>query len=49
MKLIGTTSHYVTEEFDDWSIICLDIARISHKDSVDNIVRKGRYLGKIVL
>jgi len=49
VKLIGATSHYVTEELDGGPIIGQDIVRISHKNSVEDIVRKGRDLEKIVL
>ena len=49
VKLIGATSHYVTAELDAGPIIGQDIARISHKDTVDRLVRKGQDLEKIVL
>ena len=49
VKLIGATSHYVTEELDAGPIIEQDIVRISHKDTVEDIVHKGRDLEKIVL
>lgn len=49
VKLIGATSHYVTEELDAGPIICQDIARISHKNTVEDLIRKGRDLEKIVL
>jgi formyltetrahydrofolate deformylase len=49
VKLIGATSHYVTAELDAGPIIEQDLARVSHKDSVDDMVRKGRDLEKIVL
>ena len=49
VKLIGATSHYVTTELDAGPIIEQDITRISHKDSVENLVHKGRDLEKIVL
>ncbi len=49
VKLIGATSHYVTEELDAGPIIGQDIARISHKDTVDRLVHKGQDLEKIVL
>ena len=49
VKLIGATSHYVTAELDAGPIIGQDIARISHKNTVQNLVRKGRDLEKIVL
>lgn len=49
VKLIGATSHYVTADLDTGPIIEQDIARISHKDSVSELVKKGRDLEKIVL
>ena len=49
VKLIGATSHYVTADLDAGPIIEQDIARISHKDSVAELVKKGRDLEKIVL
>jgi formyltetrahydrofolate deformylase len=49
VKLIGATSHYVTEVLDDGPIIEQDVVRISHRDSVDDLVQKGRDLEKVVL
>lgn len=49
VKLIGATSHYVTEVLDDGPIIEQDVVRISHKDSVDDLIQKGRDLEKMVL
>jgi len=49
VKIIGATSHYVTRELDAGPIIDQDVVRITHKDSVDELVRKGRDLEKIVL
>ncbi len=49
VKIIGATSHYVTSELDAGPIIEQDVARISHKDSVESIIAKGRDLEKIVL
>jgi formyltetrahydrofolate deformylase len=49
VKLIGATSHYVTEQLDDGPIIEQDVARISHRDTVDDLVRKGRDLERVVL
>jgi formyltetrahydrofolate deformylase len=49
VKIIGATSHYVTSELDAGPIIEQDITRISHRDSVENLVRKGQDLEKIVL
>lgn len=49
VKLIGATSHYVTEQLDDGPIIEQDVARISHRDTVEDLIRKGRDLEKVVL
>jgi formyltetrahydrofolate deformylase len=49
VKLIGATSHYVTEVLDDGPIIEQDVARISHRDSLDDLLQKGRDLEKVVL
>ena len=49
VKLIGATSHFVTEELDDGPIIHQDVVRISHRDQVEDLVQKGRDLEKIVL
>jgi formyltetrahydrofolate deformylase len=49
VKIIGATSHYVTEELDEGPIIEQDIARISHKDSLNALIRKGRDLERLVL
>jgi formyltetrahydrofolate deformylase len=49
VKLIGATSHYVTEVLDDGPIIEQDVSRISHRDSLDDLIRKGADLEKIVL
>jgi len=49
VKIIGATSHYVTEELDAGPIIEQDVVHISHEDSVQDMVRKGRDLEKIVL
>lgn len=49
VKLIGATSHYVTEVLDDGPIIEQDVVRISHRDTVDDLVQKGRDLEKVVL
>jgi len=49
VKLIGATSHYVTEILDDGPIIEQDVARISHRDALDDLIQKGRDLEKIVL
>jgi len=49
VKIIGATSHYVTAELDAGPIIEQDVANVSHEDSVNALVRKGRDLEKIVL
>jgi formyltetrahydrofolate deformylase len=49
VKIIGATSHYVTADLDAGPIIAQDVVTVSHKDSVDDMVRKGRDLEKIVL
>jgi formyltetrahydrofolate deformylase len=49
VKLIGATSHYVTETLDDGPIIEQDVARISHRDDLDDLIRRGADLEKIVL
>ncbi len=49
VKLIGATSHFVTAELDNGPIIEQDVVRISHRDCVEDLIRKGRDLEKIVL
>ena len=49
VKIIGATSHYATAELDAGPIIEQDIIRVSHTDSVEDLVRKGKDLEKIVL
>lgn len=49
VKLIGATSHYVTEELDEGPIIEQDVIRITHKDSLKDLIRKGRDLERMVL
>lgn len=49
VKLIGATSHYVTEALDDGPIIEQDVVRISHRDTLDDLLQKGRDLEKVVL
>lgn len=49
VKIIGATSHYVTAELDAGPIIEQDVARITHKDTPDSLVLKGKDLEKIVL
>ncbi len=49
VKLIGATAHYVTAQLDEGPIIEQGVARCSHRDTVDDLVRKGRDLEKVVL
>ena len=49
VKIIGATSHYVTTDLDEGPIIEQDVARITHSDSIKDLLRKGRDLEKIVL
>ena len=49
VKIIGATSHYVTAQLDEGPIIEQDVVRISHRDCVKDIIRKGRDLEKVAL
>ena len=49
VKLIGTTSHYVTAALDDGPIIEQDVVRISHRDQAEDLIKKGRDIEKAVL
>ena len=49
VKIIGATSHYVTEDLDAGPIIAQDVEHISHKDEITDLVRKGKDLEKLVL
>jgi formyltetrahydrofolate deformylase len=49
VKIIGATAHYITPELDQGPIIDQDVVRVSHRDSVSDLVRKGRDLEKVVL
>jgi formyltetrahydrofolate deformylase len=49
VKTIGATGHYVTVELDQGPIIEQDVVRVRHRDSVVNLIRKGRDLEKVVL
>jgi formyltetrahydrofolate deformylase len=49
VKLIGATAHYATADLDEGPIIEQDVARCSHRDSVEDLVRRGRDLEKLVL
>ena len=49
VKLIGATAHYVTEELDQGPIIEQDVARVSHRHSVEELRRLGQELERTVL
>jgi len=49
VKIIGATSHYITEELDAGPIIAQDVAHVSHTYSIQDLILKGRDLEKIVL
>jgi formyltetrahydrofolate deformylase len=49
VKIVGATCHYATAELDAGPIIEQDVIRVSHKDSLDTFIRKGKDLEKIVL
>jgi formyltetrahydrofolate deformylase len=49
VKIIGATSHYVTSELDAGPIIDQDIIRVSHRDSIDRLIMKGKDVEKLVL
>ncbi len=49
VKLIGATSHYVSEVLDDGPIIEQDVARVSHRDQLEDLIGKGRDLERVVL
>ena len=49
VKIIGATAHYVTDVLDDGPIIDQGVARISHRDTIEDLVKKGRDLEKVVL
>ncbi|MDD5150827.1 MAG: formyltetrahydrofolate deformylase [Flavobacterium sp.] len=49
VKIIGATSHYVTKDLDEGPIIEQDIARVSHINSIEDFIMKGRDLERIVL
>ncbi len=49
VKIIGATSHYVTEDLDAGPIIEQDVARVSHTQAIEDLIAKGRDLEKIVL
>ena len=49
VKIIGATAHYATKDLDEGPIIEQDVMRVGHRDTVDDLVRKGRDLEEIVL
>jgi formyltetrahydrofolate deformylase len=49
VKVIGVTAHYVTADLDEGPIIDQDVVRVSHRDDVDDLRRKGRDLEVAVL
>ncbi len=49
VKIIGATAHYATADLDAGPIIEQDVVRVSHRDSVDDLIRKGRDLERVVL
>ena len=49
VKLIGATAHYVTQVLDDGPIIEQDVVRIYYRDTIDDLIQKGRDLEKVVL
>lgn len=49
VKIIGATAHYVTQDLDEGPIIEQDVVRVSHRDQVDDLIRKGKDLERIVL
>lgn len=49
VKLIGATSHYVTDELDEGPIIEQDVVRVSHRDTIDDLLEKGRDMERSVL
>lgn len=49
VKIIGATAHYVTADLDEGPIIEQDVVRVSHRDSVADLIRKGKDLERVVL
>ena len=47
--MIGATAHYVTATLDEGPIIEQDVVRVSHRDTVEDMLRKGRDLERVVL
>jgi formyltetrahydrofolate deformylase len=49
VKVIGATSHYVTEALDEGPIIAQDVAHVTHRETVDDLLRIGRDIERVVL
>ncbi|MDR3212217.1 MAG: formyltetrahydrofolate deformylase [Planctomycetota bacterium] len=49
VKIIGATAHYVTEDLDQGPIIAQDVTPVSHRDNVEDLIRKGRDIERLVL
>ena len=49
VKIIGATAHYITAELDEGPIVEQDVVRVSHRDNVNDLIRKGKDLEKVVL
>ena len=49
VKLIGATAHYVADDLDEGPIIEQDVARVSHRDQIEDLIAKGRDVEKVVL
>jgi formyltetrahydrofolate deformylase len=49
VKIIGATAHYVTSDLDEGPIIEQDVARVTHRDDVPELTRRGRDLETVVL
>ena len=49
VKIIGATAHYVTEDLDEGPIIEQDVVRVSHREDVKDLIRKGKDLERVVL
>ncbi len=49
VKIIGATSHYVTQDLDEGPIIEQSVAKVSHKDTVEDLKTKGKDIEKLVL
>jgi formyltetrahydrofolate deformylase len=49
VKLVGATAHYATSDLDEGPIIAQGVAEISHADSVDDLIRKGRDIERVTL